>query len=896
MVLGIKGHIDYWDGLICYGWYKFTEDKQTIYLISDNGLVIRDIGASYERPDLISQNICSEIMSGFEFDLNPHDLYSKGIGSVKLKDGDGYFLPGILLDVKKPEIRSNIDILSLFRISGWAYDVNFPKVTVKLDVFINGKLKKVVKCNHKRTDVFLAYAESEFCGFEFDLRTVIDINSVNRIVIMVSGTDIVIKEELLVLDKFLQISTLVSLQNTIRNSLDTDLSSYWLNKFAIPHLIDQIRGGEDSLVVSETKFLTEKTQGNRGVDVIIPVYKGIQETINCIVSVYSVNNNESFNLTVINDSSPESDMVDVLSELQGKYGFRLLHNESNLGFVKTVNKGMSLDEKNDVLLLNSDTVVTNNWLDRILETAYSSGDIGTVTPFSNNATICSYPKFCQYNDLPTGVDLDLLSDIVYQVNKGEVVDLPTAHGFAMFIKRDLINEIGYFDEQKWGKGYGEENDFSLRASRLGWRNVLSPFSFVQHLGSVSFAESSNSLIENNLNKLNSIYPDYPRLIQNFIKSDPIRLYRNNISLGLINNDVSSFSKDVKDYKGCVVLVSLTIGGGTEVAANDMANNLLQEGYFVLFLSASKDDLWKVRSFEKEYSIDIDSNTEIQKLLEIFKKLDVKFFHFHHTLEFSSTIWDLPRVLNVPYDITIHDYYYICPRVNLIDENNEYCGEPNVSACNRCVEENGVHESSRLKIDNFNEGVKGWRSFFEEKLKLARKIITPSVDAKLRVLKYLKLEKIDVKYHGGKILNYKPKNLKDVEVLNVVFIGAIGPHKGLDILKYCAKQAYKFDLPIRFTVVGYTADDRFFDKLPNVVITGKYERKELHGIIEDNDCHVAALFSTWPETYSYTLDEAVDSNLHVACFDFGAIPERCPQALKVKSYKDILPEILRLKDI
>jgi len=56
--------------------------------------------------------------------------------------------------------------------------------------------------------------------------------------------------------------------------------------------------------------------------------------------------------------------------------------------------------QNDVVLLNSDTVVTSGWLEKLRRCADSDPRIGTITPFSNNAEICSFPKFCHNNTLP----------------------------------------------------------------------------------------------------------------------------------------------------------------------------------------------------------------------------------------------------------------------------------------------------------------------------------------------------------------------------------------------------------------------------------------------------------------------------------------------------------------
>jgi O-antigen biosynthesis protein len=116
-------------------------------------------------------------------------------------------------------------------------------------------------------------------------------------------------------------------------------------------------------------------------------------------------------LVVINDCSPEPELVDYLNQFANDNKITLLHNDENLGFVGTVNRGMALHSDRDVLLLNSDAEVFNDWLDRISGCAYQETKIATITPFSNNATICSYPRFCEDNELLEDIkvnDLDLV--------------------------------------------------------------------------------------------------------------------------------------------------------------------------------------------------------------------------------------------------------------------------------------------------------------------------------------------------------------------------------------------------------------------------------------------------------------------------------------------------------
>jgi len=173
---------------------------------------------------------------------------------------------------------------------------------------------------------------------------------------------------------------------------------------------------------------------------------------------------------------------------------------------------MSLHSDRDVVLLNSDTEVANDWLDRLLKSAYAYPDVGTVTPFSNNATICSYPFEGWTGGVPGTLALADLDRLFASTNAGRTVDLPTAVGFCMLIRRACLAQVGAFDAERFGRGYGEENDFCMRATGAGWRNVLAGDVFVYHEGAVSFSGERLELTTNAGKTLMDLYPDYVRKV------------------------------------------------------------------------------------------------------------------------------------------------------------------------------------------------------------------------------------------------------------------------------------------------------------------------------------------------------------------------------------------------
>ncbi len=210
--------------------------------------------------------------------------------------------------------------------------------------------------------------------------------------------------------------------------------------------------------------------------------------------------------------------------------WELLRNTANFGFVASVNRGMAIYPDHDVVLLNSDTEVPPCWLQRLRSAAYKRQDIGTVTPFSNCGSLASYPAPNVENALPANLPLDRLDRFFQTANAGANVDIPIGVGFCLFIRRDCLDDTGAFDEAAFGKGYGEENDFCLRASRRGWTHVLAADCFVYHKGRGSFGEEKDVRVRQAYALLAERYPHYPALLQRHFADDPARLFRFRVEL------------------------------------------------------------------------------------------------------------------------------------------------------------------------------------------------------------------------------------------------------------------------------------------------------------------------------------------------------------------------------
>ncbi len=261
-------------------------------------------------------------------------------------------------------------------------------------------------------------------------------------------------------------------------------------------------------------------------EIIVPVHDAYPALTGCLAALERTVAGDQ-PVTLVDDASTDSRVVPLLEGFtRRRPGARLVRQPVNLGFVASVNRAMATSRA-DVVLLNSDTVVTRGWLEALARAAASDPAIATITPFSNNAEICSFPEFCHNNPPPDDPERQAAA-VRAATPVPEYPELPTAVGFCMYIRRRALDELGLFDEARFGRGYGEENDFCRRAAAAGYRNVLCEDAYVVHLGGRSFAPKGLTPGGDNMTRLLERHPDYSELVAEFIQADPLKPIRDRI--------------------------------------------------------------------------------------------------------------------------------------------------------------------------------------------------------------------------------------------------------------------------------------------------------------------------------------------------------------------------------
>lgn len=257
--------------------------------------------------------------------------------------------------------------------------------------------------------------------------------------------------------------------------------------------------------------------------IVVPVFNAVEETERCLNALQATVP-ERQPVIVIDDASTESGIASLFKNLP-EHWVRV-KNRRNLGFVGTANLGISLASPADVILLNSDTQVTEGWLEALLECAASDRRIASITPLSNNAEIASIPEFCQANAWPQAPQR--WARACAESGPPDYPEVPTGVGFCMYLRRHCLDAIGAFDESAFGRGYGEENDWCMRARAAGWHHVICDSAYVAHAGNASFGPLGLKAGGQAMETLLQRHPDYLDTVREFIERDPMRERRERI--------------------------------------------------------------------------------------------------------------------------------------------------------------------------------------------------------------------------------------------------------------------------------------------------------------------------------------------------------------------------------
>jgi glycosyltransferase involved in cell wall biosynthesis len=452
-----------------------------------------------------------------------------------------------------------------------------------------------------------------------------------------------------------------------------------------------------------------------------------------------------------------------------------------------------------------------------------------------------------------------------------VVDIPTAVGFCMYIRRECLAATGRFREDAFAQGYGEENDFCRCAARLGWRHVAVPGVFVAHAGGVSFGAARARLLARNAEVLERLHPGYRALVAAHVRADPLGPVRRRL-------DAARFKAGAGRGSPAVLLVTHDHAGGVERAVRSRCEALRAAGKRPVLLRPVRSTEGE-RFYEPGLCAVGDATAdewpnlrfalpaEAPALARLLGAARPEAMEVHHLLGHDHAIMQLPARLAIPYDVHVHDYAWLCPRITLLGPANRYCGEPeSARACAACIAQAGSALEEPISAAALRA-----RSALD--LAAARSVVTPSLDAATRLRRHFPSLAPLVSPLEDDTAAPPRAPPPGGEPTRVAVVGGIGPAKGYDVLLACARDAAERALPLSFIVVGHTPDDATLLATGRAFVTGPYQEADAVEEIRAQRTHLAFLPSVLPETWCYTLGESWRGGLDVAVFDIGAQAER-----------------------
>lgn len=792
----------------------------------------------------------------------------------------------------------NIDNINyhnnVLEVKGWIFNINEKINNLNIVVYNNKqkytvKLSDISKERNDVKDVYRDYENALFSGFYCKIK----IENINKALIYLEVDNsyeiLLMKIKGSFLNKIKYYKRKLNKKNIKRIILLIKKKNFEsLKASANKIIIEEIN--EKERTINLHKFIKENIIDSLKydenlykccIDIIIPVYNGYEYLTKLFATINQTK--MKYRLIIINDKSSDERINKFLEKYKNRNpNVILINNEENLGFVKTVNKGLKISN-NHVVLLNTDVELPNMWLERLMSPIILKNNVATSTPFTNSGTICSFPIFCENNEIFEGLNLEYIDKTFLNI-KPRYTILPTGVGYCMGINRKALDKVGLLDSNTFGKGYGEENDWCQRAIKAGYDNVQVENLFVYHKHGGSFlSEEKKKLLEKNMTLLEKKHPNYLIDIENFCKIDPVRDIREYVMFKII----CSKENHIRVY------FNHNIGGG---ATNYLKKQIDSNNNEIVNITIKYDlnnKTYFVICNYKAYEICYSLNS-VKSIIKFLNGLNIEEIYINELATYPDIysllhlIIELKNSKNSKLIMLLHDYFCICPSLNLINNEGNYCRLPPIEKCKACLRNNefnyyieyGMMSKWRAEWENFLKNCSEVRTFSNDSKKLLQKIYKtiPNISLIPHLVDYIKPLKISKKNSNN---------------ITIGLIGELNHHKGLDVVKDMLKHISKYNLDIRIVLIGSTTENI---KDENFTQTGKYAVNMLPNLVIENNIDLFFITSIWPETFSYTTEEIIIMGLPIVSFDLGAQAERIRKyekglVLDSFSVKDALTTII-----
>ena len=625
-------------------------------------------------------------------------------------------------------------------------------------------------------------------------------------------------------------------------------------------------------------------------DVVVPVYGAAAFFRRCLSTVLAHTDLGRHRLVVVLDGPGQEESRQALGRVPAGANLVVLENAERRGFVASVNTGMAASDR-DVVLLNSDTEVTARWLEKLQAAAYSDPAVATVTPFSNDATLCSLPRSFAANALPAGLDVDGFGRVVEERSRREYPRIPTGVGVCLYIKRKVLDAIGAFDEARFGLGYGEESDFCARALEAGFVHVLDDATFVFHAGRRSFGASREVRARRAARVMRRLHPGYMPTIAAFMREDPLLAARDRVREGL-RPPRRPLAPDLPRS-----VVHLVHGwppwnsAGTEVYARGLALRQARDREVAVFariadpgrplgeatelLDGGARVRLLVNNFTQRDPLSRNALRDPRLRADFERFLDEQrpaLVHVHHLAGHAASLVAAIRARRLPFVFQVQDWWEPCARTNLLLPSRELCAGPGPGKCARCLPLTSLPPAALT-----NRSLYLWRGrVLRRALEAADAVVMGSrfIADSYRDLGWLPRSARVIPYGVETAGGAKSPRRAPSLPLRFAVIGSIMPHKGVHV----AVEAFRGLDPERATLdvwgdatilPAYTRELQAAAS-PAVRFRGRFAEAEKDAIYAGID--VLIVPSLGLESFGLVVHEALDHGVGVLASRRGALIE------------------------
>lgn len=660
----------------------------------------------------------------------------------------------------------------------------------------------------------------------------------------------------------------------------------------------------DGSIVSETIEVPERSEGAMRaphelggtvpITVVVPIYNAAEDVAICIERLKAYTP-QDVKVILIDDCSPDSAIQGILEMVRDDPQFLVLSNPKNMGFTRTVNRGLEEAQDADVIILNSDARVTPKWTEGMHEAAYSRESVATVTAMSDRAGAFSAPNIGNENILPLGVNEADFAQAFRRRSLRLYPEVPTGNGFCMYIRRAGLDALGPLDDKAFPRGYGEENDYCMRALRAGWVNLIDDATYVFHERTKSFGEEKNENMAKGREVIDQRYPEYNILIQSYHTSSLIKTARYRARLAL---DDCNRSKGILPR---ALFVTATQTGGTPQTNADLMG-ALDDAFETWVLRCSSRELVLSR-YENGTAVTVRRHMLLEAIEPVSHRsreydavvadwlrwLDAEIVHIRHLAWHSLSLPKLAKSSGAKVFYSLHDFYTLCPSLKLMDETNTFCDGVCTATEGTCRIELWKTESlPELK----NAWVHQWRDMMAKAIEPCDGFITTSPSARERVMRHMPSippEKFHVIPHGRDFISFEQiqSTPNSQDPIRILIPGNIDEAKGLKIIT----EVLRLDVEAKFEfhILGGVHKSKIEGHVPRLILHDRYQREDFAEKVREIEPHFGAVLSIWDETFCHTLTEMWSVGLPVAVLDFPTLRARVENSEAGWVIDDITPE-------